>query len=659
MFCLHFVLIASFFAHIEAQLRPNDTGRVCLGGYFDNGNYCEQCPFGFTSTPGSFFCKQCPPGLFRVEWTDLDLPDEEYNTECLPCPAGYKVNGSRCTPCPIGSYSSAENSTSCNKCPGGAYTSREAAPSETRCLSCGPGHSLYDELGLICYPCSEGSYQDRSNQFSCIPCPDGTTSKEKQISVKGCFPCGPGFYSNKKTHFYNTTKCVQCSKGFYAPHKGASKCLRCPRGSKSNSDRTACLAAKSNQSGLQPCPPGFGKNPMDNKCSRCRSGTVSTGRFVTECAYCTNGLVPASNGTSCKCPPGLVYFPPGVGNKCTKCPKGEKPIGDSSCSCPSGRYFVPDYGTSECKCLPFTKELESGECGFCDAKSMPSYQAKSECNLCEMGEYFNQRKNLCVPCPLGYTSDIGDKQCRPCDITYTDGKGRKRCGCSPGQQMKKGKCSPCPRGTFRDHTMLYCERCSAGHFSSSPGQKKCKRCPKGRRYDLHGSVRCPPRCPVNGIIDHGYCQCDNFSIYVRKPSQITCKRCPKGMISIYNDVCRCGGGTVMKNGTCVPCPPGTVSFPGEDSCEICRAGIPSDDQSECVSCPPGTYNLFQHNKCLGCKDGTFHTKSGKCGRCKPGYRVRNGECVACVDSINNGGDLSYCEPCTNGTEPSKSKDRCV
>lgn len=646
----------------DAQVNPDDTGNYCDAGFFNNGNFCQRCPPLSVSKPGSFFCTPCPPGLYVPETVDFESSHEYYPSECSVCSAGYYINGTRCIPCPIGSFSTAVNSTACIRCPNGQYTGSTASTSKKACFSCPPGSILYADLGWSCEPCGDGAYQDQPNQLECKPCPRGTSSNLfKQETVDDCEPCPAGTYSPKELGYMQNRKCIGCPKGYYSPRRGAYNCTKCPRGTKANPDRTACIVTNPPQSDIQTCPPGTGRRVFGMPCTRCPKGTATASSSVTECIHCVDDLVAAPDASSCKCPDKLLYNRVNGRNVCVSCPGGFEPLDDRSCPCPKDKYFVLMDSSSECRCKPFMKEAKNGSCVACDPSGLPDYLARYRCNLCQPGDRFSRRLNRCIPCPLGFTSESKDKKCSPCKITYIDKKRRTRCGCRPGEVLKKDRCVPCPRGQFYDRSTELCESCPAGQFASVSGQVRCKRCPEGQRYGYEGSKTCPPKCPSNGIIRYGNCYCGEYSILVRKKADLTCKRCPDGKVSYDSKSCSCQSGSIPLNGSCAQCPSGTVSYRGGRKCYECGAGrIPREDQSECVDCPQGTFTLVPRStKCYSCKPGTFHTISGKCGRCKPGFRVRKGRCVACDNSVSDGGDVSFCQPCTNGTKPAPDRAICI
>lgn len=633
MFYLFPILLITSLLVVNAQYHPTDTGRNCESGYFDNGNYCERCPPRSTSKYDSFFCTPCAEGLYAVEPSD-DYGGGIIPDTCSECPAGYIINGTRCQPCPHGSYSEKIGSTQCIACPDGGLTTFRGTDSADGCFTCSKGSYIFSDAGGgSCEPCLDGEYQDETNQLKCKPCPRGTSHNGfAEESIDKCVPCLSGTYSEEEVQYGRGRQCIPCPVGFYYPTLGASRCLKCPNGTRSIAGRTACAPLSNNSTSLSVCPPGSGRKSTQKKCTPCPSGTASVRNSVTECVVCRGDLIPSPQGRSCMCPKNLVIRQDDPGS-CTKCPPGIKVSGRKDCACPNGKFFFSRYSTSACRCKPFTKENGSGLCVPCTENDLRGRDAQYDCNLCEAGYVFDSKKERCVRCANGYFSELGDKTCRRCPLTYVDKTGRTRCNCRPGTVLRKGECRPCPRGTYSGKAGERCASCRPGFFSNKPGQTRCEICPKRQRYSSsYGDKNCPPLCPSDARVTKNACVCNKQPILEEQGSKNRCVWCPAGT---------------------------WISF--TRNCEECESGlIPRKDQSGCMFCPEGTFSIKRRStKCLRCPEGTYHKLSGGCGRCRPGFRVRNGKCVACIDSVNTGGDLSYCVPCENGTMPSSDKSTCV
>eukprot|EP00741_Cyanophora_paradoxa_P018134 tig00021038_g17508.t1 len=101
-------------------------------------------------------------------------------------------------------------------------------------------------------------------------------------------------------------------------------------------------------------------------------------------------------------------------------------------------------------------------------------------------------------------------------------------------------------------------------------------------------------------------------------------RCPTGT---FADVA-----STQLNGSCLPCPPGSVSTPGRLACEKCAAGFyqPSGG-APCQPCPLGTFaGLGAYGECRRCQPGQVpeDTRDG-CTPCGPGEHAPEGG-LSCV-----------------------------
>jgi len=173
-------------------------------------SFCEPCPEGQFSFPGSFSCSNCPPGQYIDGFTNKVIYKLAVEVTCLDCDAGsYSTSGGfSCLPCDQGSYSS-KGSAACVQCPEGYYSE-----SSNECI------------------CPAGSYLSGSLPVSCEPCPLETYS---QIGMPSCLPCPSGSYVND-----DSSDCIICPEGQYLPD-GLKTCLDCPPGTWSNSSAFECI----------------------------------------------------------------------------------------------------------------------------------------------------------------------------------------------------------------------------------------------------------------------------------------------------------------------------------------------------------------------------------------------------------------------------------
>lgn len=671
-----FLLWAAYAAIVSAQLVPNDTGRMCRGGEYDNGNLCVPCPPRTVSSYGSFKCTACPRGEFPYSSQD----------SCEPCYPGFFLeDGWRCTECGSERFSKRRNSLQCTPCPANQTTGvGDFTP--TACFGCGRGEYLLQK-GVNCKQCPTGSFQDEVDQSSCKACPPGTggdfiLSIEGLETPAGCKKCTPGMFGKLLRSSVSIRACKKCPWGSYAPYSGAVKCEKCPKGSVSMKDRRGCVPrcqlsnANCRKRG---CPPGtepFRGNVTD--CRKCPIGLVNDRVSVTPCAEClpfayppyTQILKPNAARDVCACPSNQVLSQ-SDDNSCESCPPNAKKASETQCVCPRGQRLVG----KECRCF-FKRKSVGSKCVPCTAEEVKQSRTKRDeansntCNLCKQGYYRNSKAKSCKKCPRGFTTyGQNDRQkCVKCKESYRDNQGRLTCGCKPGHRfIRPGVCRACPVGLALDKRYNTCEPCGERFYGDVAGLSKCKLCPVGRRYSQrHRQTSCPPACPPNASLDFSQCVCDTK--FIRKPSPsktspFTCVRCPAGEQRYYNlRRCDCAPGTGRRqsDNKCVACPRG--SFGEEGRCRKCEVNTiaPKRGMTKCTSCPVGSYSIFKGGfRCVKCPAGSYVTKKGNCGKCAPGFRVRNGECIACVDSVSNGGDASFCTPCPSGKVPAADGQSCV
>lgn len=99
----------------------------------------------------------------------------------------------------------------------------------TICVEC-PAGSYYNTNTQTCQNCQEGTFQNRTGQMSCDPCPAGTwTVGGHARNFTECFEiCEPGEYMVMEES--GITNCLMCPIGTYQPKFRATKCEACPSG---------------------------------------------------------------------------------------------------------------------------------------------------------------------------------------------------------------------------------------------------------------------------------------------------------------------------------------------------------------------------------------------------------------------------------------------
>ncbi|CAH3025007.1 unnamed protein product [Porites evermanni] len=99
----------------------------------------------------------------------------------------------------------------------------------TKCVEC-PAGSYYNKDSQTCENCQEGTFQNRTGQMSCDPCPAGTWSNGGHAkNFTECFEiCEPGEFMKQEAS--GIINCLMCPIGTYQPKFRATKCEACPIG---------------------------------------------------------------------------------------------------------------------------------------------------------------------------------------------------------------------------------------------------------------------------------------------------------------------------------------------------------------------------------------------------------------------------------------------
>lgn len=286
-----------------------------------------------------------------------------------------------------------------------------------------------------------------------------------------------------------------------------------------------------------------------------------------------------------------------------------------------------------------------------------------------MYRYVDLRTFECRQCPPGTRGRSEETSCKKCTQEVVTRNGRQECTCKLGWgylSTDKTKCEPCPKGEYRfslDYD--YCSNFQPGTYSDETGSLECKECPKGRgEFRNYAQTKCPPACPANSSHTEGLvgCKCNSGYKNIGSSSKPTCRKCPDGLkVDENGRKCVCTGYAELRGGVRRKCAPGTKSnFDGR--CIPCKVNTvaPLWGSNYCEDCSRGSLSLREGGtKCFRCDNGTFVTKDGKCGKCPVGHRVRNGECVKCVESVSLGGSVGYCKLCRGNTVPNAALSSCV
>eukprot|EP00808_Paulinella_micropora_P005718 g34203.t1 len=297
---------------------------LCTPGRYGNVSKmssCVQCEAGrYNDKYGKSSCDSCQPGFYSP------APGAQ---ECVPCKPGFadSRSGQRlCAACPLGSYQVKPGQETCLLCPPGSVT---ATPGQSSCSVCQPGFFTNQSGEDLCAPCAQGFVNRYSNATSCGVCGAGQEPNALQAAT-ACQTCPKGTYSTGgsgdgpgivitelESGFLeplgppiNSSICVHCGPGYYAPSEGSSTCNACFPGKISGSGAEECVVCKpgfaqslSGQSSCLPCDVNSTRDPQGLTCL-CDVGFY--GQLpLTETNTLANFCTPCKEGQLCD-KPGLT-----------------------------------------------------------------------------------------------------------------------------------------------------------------------------------------------------------------------------------------------------------------------------------------------------------------------------------------------------------------
>ncbi|KAK0398718.1 hypothetical protein QR680_002723 [Steinernema hermaphroditum] len=241
--------------------------------------------------------------LFLCSESDFPLLFASQNLySCVECVAGTFWNGYRCLQCPPDTYQSKTGQRSCIPCPNMTTTGYyKGAKSLGDCYTiCDPGDFFNFNINN-CTRCERGSYTSLRGQRMCTPCPDGyTTIKTGSTNATDCSQtCDPGYFMRPDG------SCAPCAVGTYKP-AGSMRCIPC----KLNGLTTASTASTSaDECNVINCPFGHYVSkhahspispgtPLSKVCLPCKLGTYQDAMNKTECIKCPTGTTTITEGAT-------------------------------------------------------------------------------------------------------------------------------------------------------------------------------------------------------------------------------------------------------------------------------------------------------------------------------------------------------------------------
>ena len=384
---------------------------------------CEDvCP------EGSQFCTgPCPEGHFCPEGARVPVPCPAGTVRGLP---GARAAGD-CMPCPAGSFCATEGARQpTGPCAAGFYCPPQANVSSSMpaAFACPTGAACPNGSPLPA-PCAAGSYQNRTGQAECEPCPAGFYCLDGAVEPRVC--------PERNYCPAAVPGPLECPPGSFNTATGAQSCTPCPAGS-------FCLAGVA-----RPCDAGFfcagGANSSTaSACAAghyCPRGTAAQlpcpaqtyrsqpqGQSVADCAPCSPGYV-CGNATvdPVPCPAGAF------------CRAGQPPT-----LCPVGSYRDQPLGQSVSDCLPCPAGF------WCRHEGLASFNASA----CPVHAYCPRATVVPVPCPAGRYSNASqlaaEQDCPPCPGGFFCPRSAELQACPPASFCPPGSATPrpCPSGSF-------------------------------------------------------------------------------------------------------------------------------------------------------------------------------------------------------------------
>jgi len=288
------------------------TDCVCVAGmYMHAPQVCSACPTNLNSPSGSDdindcicsrgvttqsgICQLCPAGTYKGS-----------QSTCVSCARGMysasigATSSAACQWCPMGSDSpiASDALTDCT-CQMGWE-----GPDGQPCVSCSPGtYKALSGSATLCVMCPSNTWSSTlgaSSLDSCQACPDGEISPQGSNNAMACVPsCPPGQHST------SGRTCLDCLSGQYQPEEGQFTCLACPDATTSDIGATSCVCLPLHY--FVPCDSGQccqryweTHGWTEERClvstQKCQSAFPSTLQFIT---WATPRRCAGNTGTTC------------------------------------------------------------------------------------------------------------------------------------------------------------------------------------------------------------------------------------------------------------------------------------------------------------------------------------------------------------------------
>ncbi|XP_067673802.1 uncharacterized protein [Haliotis asinina] len=500
------------------------------------------------------------------------------------------------------------------------------------------------------------------------------TSCDEAVGTSSCVACGPGSFLNS-----TLGQCELCPIGTYSDASSQTSCKTC--GEKT----TLRPGARALGSCVDKCPAGqYFKGSSCSPCPRDYYQEKEGQAFCYPCPLLKRTRVAGTDSAS-KCFNG--------------CPSGTDLQDDGSCKDCAQGYFRTRNLQDSCEKCPSGKTTEG-------TKTTSS----SGCNLpdCPSGRYIDNTK-LCRICPIAtFQPKKWQRSCISCNDSYTTTAAESKNGsdckflCPAGQEespVGSKRCSPCPRGKYRDSSMLLrfqpCQACrtgfttmtnnatnetdcsiricTAGNYRNET-DNKCYPCPVGQYQPQDLQDKCLPCNSSYSTINTGTVNASGCIFFcpdgyeLKTPGNTYCTLCPRGSYRSNTDL--------LRFKTCQACADSTKTtddvgskLPTDCKIKVCSAGQKlTNNMLGCVDCPVGTYQQEtlpkSTSQCLNCSTNysTKQPRSGNSSDCLPfcaaGQQVNGTQCEPCPRGTWNDGSsqmrFSVCEACSDANFTTES-----
>ena len=209
-----------------------------------------------------------------------------------------------------------------------------------------------------------------------------------------------------------------------------------------------------------------------------------------------------------------------------------------TCNCSNG-YYCSNTETGTCSICPVGYYCTNNTQYACDGNTIAQETGMSLCESCSAGTYANETHIICTPCDTGaYIHDTN------------------------------GVCKPCASGKYANPNHTFCKLCNSGANIVDNGV--CMPCPDGQ-YSNEDHTECTT-CE-NGIVNDGVCYQNGClpNQYLNESNE--CEDCLAGFYVSGNICSSCQSGYYCPgNGAQIPCPKGSYSGAGAESCTRCPIG---------------------------------------------------------------------------------------